>query len=127
MDPTTGEVTAVAEGEVTISVTTGGITAQVTLAVQNPDSDTPPADGGDDPERPDTPGEPDDAEGGEGSTPATPIPGQDDAESNPEAGDGELAGTGAEVVPPLLITGALAATGLWLVLARRRPDMTSSE
>ncbi len=127
VDPTTGEVTAVAEGEVTISVTTGGITAQVTLAVQNPDSDTPPADGGNDPERPDTPGEPGDAEGGEGSTPATPIPGQDDAESNPEAGDGELAGTGAEVVPPLLITGALAATGLWLVLARRRPDVTSSE
>lgn len=137
VDPVTGEVTAVAKGTTTISVTTGGITAEIKLEVSEEGSSTPPPSDGNEPGEPgqtgdpEQPGQPEQpGDGGESEAPAAPDePGADGEDgsgnkSDDQAGDDGLAGTGAESGMPLV---ALAATitglGLWLI---RRKKGTAS-
>lgn len=119
VDPVTGEVTALAKGATTISVTTGGITAEIKVEVSEEDSPTPPSDG-------QNPG--DNEQPGDDAT-GTPIPpgetGTSDGESSSaadnQAENNGLAGTGAEGQHTLIaLTVLIAGLGLWLLIIRRK-------
>lgn len=133
IDSVSGEVTAVAEGTTTVSVTTGGITDTVELAVTADGDDGSGDDGGsggddggsggddgsDGGDDDGGSGGDDDGSGDDGSGGGSG--GDDGAADGSEDGDGDLAVTGFEAATLwTLVAAAVAALVLGGVLVRRR-------